>query len=256
MVLRSISFLSNASLEFLVTPELSRNNAMAVQGMCLGGGGGGGGGGMGAGDAHEDEELQRAIAESQRANDMEEDDGDHDDFDDDDEDEDDDDEDYHVGDDLDAPPPPGANSSDGGRGNGATRRGSNAGANGSSFFGEEGTGVTMEPFRNFAAEGMSVPQSAGNANAQPAAGGMELLFPPPADLMFTGNFDALRAACTEQQKYCLVNIQKDDVFASHELNRDTWKHDAVQMVVRASVIHRPPIHPFVCLGRAGQSWTR
>lgn len=193
---------------------------------------------MRAGDAHEDEELQRAIAESQKGNGMEEDDGDHDIDDDDDEDEDEYDDDYHVGDDFDALPPAGARNSGGGMGNAAAHRSNNAGANGSLALNEEGNGVTMESFRNFAAEGMSVPQSAASANLQPAAGGMELLFPPPADLMFTGNFDALRAACSDQQKYCLVNVQKDDVFASHELNRDTWKHDAVQMIVKASVSHQ------------------
>jgi hypothetical protein len=82
-------------------------------------------------------------------------------------------------------------------------------------------GPSVEPFRNFAAEGMAVPSTA----AMPGAGdtGIEMLFPPPADLMFHGNFDALRRTAEEQQKYCLINIQKNDEFASHCLNRDTWK---------------------------------
>jgi hypothetical protein len=83
-------------------------------------------------------------------------------------------------------------------------------------------GPTMEAFRNFAAEGMAVPHTA-SVPAAEESDGMEILFPPPAELMFHGNFDALRRTAEEQQNYCLVNIQKHDEFSSHCLNRDTWK---------------------------------
>ena len=33
------------------------------------------------------------------------------------------------------------------------------------------------------------------------------LFAPPGDIMFQGNFDALRRQEEEEEKYCLVNIQ-------------------------------------------------
>lgn len=80
-------------------------------------------------------------------------------------------------------------------------------------------GLGMERLRNFAAEGYAVPQSA----AAPADDSLESMFPPPKDLMFLGNFDALRKRSEDEKKYCLVNIQRRDEFPSHELNRDTWK---------------------------------
>eukprot|EP00961_Rhodomonas_salina_P083780 1125780-Rhodomonas_salina.5 len=98
------------------------------------------------------------------------------------------------------------------------------------------SGTTQEAFRNFAAEGMSVPTvvnagvAAGPAKA-PADDGFEALFPPPADLLYHGNFDALRKHCETERKYCLVNIQKRDEFTSHMLNRDTWKDQAVKTLI-------------------------
>lgn len=179
----------------------------------------------------EDEALKRAIAESTRSHAMMDDEDDNEEE----EEDDDDDEDYHVDEEEDiAAPPRGAMAREEA---GGARVGSSRGAGMLGM--QEDTGVTMEAFRNFAAEGMAVPQSAGTAAG--AGGGMELLFPPPAELMFQGNFDALRSACQEQQKYCLVNIQKQDEFASHALNRDTWKHDAVKMVVKSSVHSQPPL---------------
>jgi hypothetical protein len=80
-------------------------------------------------------------------------------------------------------------------------------------------GLGMERLRNFAAEGYAVPQSA----AATADDSMESIFPPPKDLMFLGNFDALRKKAEDEKKYCLVNIQRRDEFPSFELNRDTWK---------------------------------
>ncbi len=83
-------------------------------------------------------------------------------------------------------------------------------------------GLLFERFRNFAAEGYAVPASA----AAPVDDGLESMFPPPKDLMFLGNFDALRKRAEDEKKYCLVNIQRRDEFPSHELNRDTWKVSA------------------------------
>jgi hypothetical protein len=54
--------------------------------------------------------------------------------------------------------------------------------------------------RNFAAEGMAVPLSSAPAPDD----GLESLFPPPKEIMFTGNFDALRKSAEEERKYCLV----------------------------------------------------
>jgi len=87
-------------------------------------------------------------------------------------------------------------------------------------------GPAQESFRNFAAEGMAVAQSSAVAPEK-----LDYLFPPPADIMFKGNFDALRKAAEDEEKYCLVNIQKRQEFSSHMLNRDTWPDDTVRTIM-------------------------
>jgi hypothetical protein len=57
-------------------------------------------------------------------------------------------------------------------------------------------GPVYETFRNFAAEGMQVPQSAVAAAPEKLA----YLFPPSGDIMFQGNFDALRRQAEEEEK--------------------------------------------------------
>jgi hypothetical protein len=88
-------------------------------------------------------------------------------------------------------------------------------------------GPVYETFRNFAAEGMQVAQSAAAAAPEKLA----YLFPPPGDIMFQGNFDALRKQAEEEEKYCLVNIQKRQEFASQMLNRDTWPDENVRAIM-------------------------
>ncbi len=78
-----------------------------------------------------------------------------------------------------------------------------------------------------AAEGMQVPQSA--AAAAPAK--LDYLFPPPGDIMFPFNFDELCRHAAEEEKYCLVNIQKRQEFASQMLNRDIWPDENVRSIM-------------------------
>lgn len=87
-------------------------------------------------------------------------------------------------------------------------------------------GPTQESFRNFAAEGMAVAQSSAAAPEK-----LDYLFPPPADIMFHGSFDALRKLAEGEEKYCLINIQKRQEFSSQMLNRDTWPDDTVRTIM-------------------------
>eukprot|EP00286_Rhodomonas_abbreviata_P010586 CAMPEP_0181337434 /NCGR_PEP_ID=MMETSP1101-20121128/28011_1 /TAXON_ID=46948 /ORGANISM="Rhodomonas abbreviata, Strain Caron Lab Isolate" /LENGTH=396 /DNA_ID=CAMNT_0023447917 /DNA_START=12 /DNA_END=1199 /DNA_ORIENTATION=+ len=97
-------------------------------------------------------------------------------------------------------------------------------------------GPATENFRNFAAEGMSVPVPVAATEEKKKDDGLESLFPPPADLLFHGNFDALRKHAEPEEKYCLVNIQKQDEFSSHMLNRDTWKDGSVKTLIAARYV--------------------
>lgn len=171
---------------------------------------------MGVGDFEEDLALIQAIARSAREEEgqaMEEDD-----------------------DDASGPPAGAAAQPEPSTGEPGSSNGSRKGSTRSSnmMLLDEG-GPVVEVFRNFAAEGMAVPQSVMPQSRRSVEDhGMESMFPPPADLMYHGSFDTLRRDAEEQQKYCLINIQKTDVFDSHALNRDTWK-------VRQHEQHKPSV---------------
>eukprot|EP00960_Hanusia_phi_P016185 477276-Hanusia_phi.AAC.1 len=94
----------------------------------------------------------------------------------------------------------------------------------------EVTGPVIENFRNFSAEGLQVPKS-GKEEEEAS-----YLFPPPAKLMFQGNFDKLREKAEGEEKYCLVNLQKRDIFHSQMLNRDTWSNELVTALVTSKFV--------------------
>ena len=48
---------------------------------------------------------------------------------------------------------------------------------------------------------------------------------------YNGNFEALRKAAVDEEKYCLVNIQSRLEFSLLMLNRDTWSDDSVRVLV-------------------------
>jgi len=58
------------------------------------------------------------------------------------------------------------------------------------------------------------------------------LFRPPLELLFTGSFDEAKQKAKMENRYLLVNVQKETVFNSQLLNRDTWSNEAVKDLVR------------------------
>ncbi|CAI9093166.1 OLC1v1028598C1 [Oldenlandia corymbosa var. corymbosa] len=71
------------------------------------------------------------------------------------------------------------------------------------------------------------------------------LFPPPADLMFSGLFDDAIRAARSQNKWLLVNLQHNENLASLELDRDTWNHKTVVEFVKSSFIFwREVVYPY------------
>eukprot|EP00658_Telonema_sp_P-2_P063649 TRINITY_DN5240_c0_g1_i12.p1 TRINITY_DN5240_c0_g1~~TRINITY_DN5240_c0_g1_i12.p1 ORF type:complete len:375 (-),score=69.94 TRINITY_DN5240_c0_g1_i12:56-1180(-) len=77
-------------------------------------------------------------------------------------------------------------------------------------------------FRSFAGE------ASGNGFAQ--------LFKPPVDLLYSGQFHEAKRKGTEELRYLVVNLQAVDEFASHTLNRDTWKNKQVRAVIKEACI--------------------
>ncbi|KAM0270871.1 hypothetical protein ACHAQH_009282 [Verticillium albo-atrum] len=74
--------------------------------------------------------------------------------------------------------------------------------------------------------------SASDARAQRLAD----LFRPPYDLMTTAEWDDAREQGKEDKKWLLVNLQDNSIFQCQMLNRDVWKDNAVQQLVRENFI--------------------
>jgi len=63
------------------------------------------------------------------------------------------------------------------------------------------------------------------------------MFAPPEHLMYSeGGFEGARNMAKDSKRWLLVNIQKDSEFASHALNRDVWRDELVENLVREGFI--------------------
>ena len=65
---------------------------------------------------------------------------------------------------------------------------------------------------------------------QQRSSGLDSLFRPPVDLIFTGKWEAVKQAGEQQKKWLLVNIQSRE-FESEALNRDLWANGDVKSLV-------------------------
>ncbi|CAB9505822.1 UBX domain-containing protein 7 [Seminavis robusta] len=76
----------------------------------------------------------------------------------------------------------------------------------------------------------------GNA-APPAPARLSDMFSPPEHLMHTaGGFQGARSMAKDSKRWLLVNLQRDSEFASHALNRDVWRDELVENLVREGFI--------------------
>lgn len=62
------------------------------------------------------------------------------------------------------------------------------------------------------------------------------MFAAPKKLLFNGQFQDAQNEALEKGKWLLVNIQQDDVFDCHRLNRDTWNNELVSMLIEVSFV--------------------
>ncbi|KAF1315965.1 putative ubiquitin regulatory protein, partial [Globisporangium splendens] len=65
---------------------------------------------------------------------------------------------------------------------------------------------------------------------------LSALFQPPVAIMYQGTYADARMHAKNENKWLLVNIQDEIVFASHMLNRDTWSDDVVQNLVASGFV--------------------
>jgi hypothetical protein len=63
------------------------------------------------------------------------------------------------------------------------------------------------------------------------------MFAPPSHLIHSaGGFQGARSVAKDSRRWLLVNIQRDSEFSSHALNRDVWRDELVENLVREGFI--------------------
>jgi len=63
------------------------------------------------------------------------------------------------------------------------------------------------------------------------------MFEPPTHLIYNqGGFQGARTMAKDSKRWLLVNLQSDEDFACHALNRDVWRNDLVENLVREGFI--------------------
>jgi hypothetical protein len=73
-------------------------------------------------------------------------------------------------------------------------------------------------------------------NHQPAQS-LSTMFSPPTHLMHRGGgFQGARNVAKDARRWLLVNVQNDSDFACHALNRDVWRDELVENLVREGFI--------------------
>lgn len=73
-----------------------------------------------------------------------------------------------------------------------------------------------------------------SSNAAPS---LSTMFSPPTHLMHRGGgFQGARNVAKDARRWLLVNVQSDSDFACHALNRDVWRDELVENLVREGFI--------------------
>jgi hypothetical protein len=85
--------------------------------------------------------------------------------------------------------------------------------------------------------GRRLAEATGGASARTAhATKLADLFRPPVEIISHLPFDHARDEAKESEKWMLVNIQDESVFASQVLNRDIWRAAEVQQTIRENFV--------------------
>lgn len=120
----------------------------------------------------------------------------------------------------------------------------------------------LDVFRDFRAEAAAAQQAAAAAaagasgsagpSAQPGAGGLFGLFRLPADLATSGDLAMAKARAAHESKWLLLNVQSSTEFASHQLNRDTWSHEALKEVLKGTFVFFQVLSTCTARARGGE----
>ena len=63
------------------------------------------------------------------------------------------------------------------------------------------------------------------------------MFAPPTHILHRGGgFQGARNVAKDARRWLLVNLQRDSDFACHALNRDVWRDELVENLIREGFI--------------------
>jgi hypothetical protein len=83
------------------------------------------------------------------------------------------------------------------------------------------------------------------------------MFAPPENLIYKeGGFDGARTMAKDNKRWLLVNIQRDSEFSSHALNRDVWRDELVENLIREGFIFWQSVSHVTGINRAEGYSTR
>lgn len=86
------------------------------------------------------------------------------------------------------------------------------------------------------------------AKSKVQAPSLEDMFAAPAHLIFNeGGFEGARSMAKESKRWLLVNLQRNSEFSSHALNRDVWRDELVENLVREGFIFWQTVSLRFCL---------
>jgi hypothetical protein len=88
-----------------------------------------------------------------------------------------------------------------------------------------------------AKETMEEEDDGSNAEDKNKLAGLADMFAPPDHLIYKeGGFEGARTMAKDSKRWLLVNIQSESEFASHALNRDVWRDELIENLVREGFI--------------------
>jgi hypothetical protein len=76
-----------------------------------------------------------------------------------------------------------------------------------------------------------------SSRQQPKTARLADMFAAPEDLIYKeGGFEGARTMAKDSKRWLLVNLQRDSEFSCHALNRDVWRDELVENLIREGFI--------------------
>jgi hypothetical protein len=91
---------------------------------------------------------------------------------------------------------------------------------------------TSSGTRNNTSNSSTTNNSSNTSSSARGASGLADMFAPPRHLICNaGGFEGARANAKDSKRWLLVNLQRDNEFSCHALNRDVWRDELVENLI-------------------------